>query len=82
MRLPESWHHLAPSGGGQREQQVLVFTKHEHVSEAGVGESSSGSADAEQVVAQDYGSSSRNRGALWEGLIYAGREGEGVQRQK
>lgn len=78
--LLESWNHLSPSGGGQRGEQLLVFTEHEHISETGVGQSGASSADTEQVVAQDYCSSYRHRGALRESLIYAGeRGGKGVQ---
>lgn len=72
--LPESWYHLSPSGGGQRGKQLLAFTEHNHISEAGVGQSSASSADAEQVIAQDHRSSYWHSGALWEGLIYAGGE--------
>ena len=78
--LPERWNHLSPSGGGQRGQQLLVFTEHEHISEAGVGQCSASSADAEQVITQDHRSSHRHSGALRESLIYAGeRRGGGVQ---
>lgn len=78
LSLPGSWNHLSPSGGGQRGQQLLVFTEHENISETGVGQSSAGSADTEQVVTQDHCSSYRHRGALRESLIYAGeRGGEG-----
>lgn len=72
LSLPESWNNLSLSGGGQRGQQLLVFTEHKHISETGVGQSGASSTDAEQVIAQDYCSSNRHRGALWESLIYAG----------
>lgn len=79
LHLPGSWNHLSPSGGGQRGEQLLVFTEHKYISETGVGQSSASSTDTEQVIAQDYGSSYRHRGAIRESLIYAGeRGGEGV----
>lgn len=80
FRLPESWHHLSPSSGGQRGQQLLAFTKHEHISEAGVGQSSPSSADAEEAVAQDHCSPYRHGGALREGLVYADELGGRVRR--
>lgn len=48
--LPESWNYLSLSGGGQRGQQLSVFTEHEYISETGVGQSGAGSTDTEQVV--------------------------------
>lgn len=78
--LPESWNHLSPSGGGQRGQQLLVFTEHKHISETGVGQCGASSADTEQVITQDYRPSHRHRGALRESLIYAWeRKGKRVQ---
>lgn len=74
--LPESRHHLSPPGGGQRGEQPLVLAEHQHVSEAGVGQSGSGSADTEQVVAQDHGSSGRHRGAFRKRLICEGHRGD------
>lgn len=62
---------MSPSGGGQRGQQLLVVTKHQYVSETGVGQSSAGSTDTEQVIAQNYCSSYWHCGALCESLIYA-----------
>ena len=73
--LPECWYDLSPSGGGQRGEQLLVFTEHNHVSETGVGQSRASSADTEQVIAQDDRSSYRHRRALRENLIYAGERG-------
>lgn len=73
--IPESWNHLSPSGGGQRGEQLLVFTEHQYVSETGVGQSSAGSADTEQVIAQDHCSSHWHCGALGESLIYAVERG-------
>lgn len=79
LRLPGSWNDLSPSGGGERGEQLLFFTEHQHISEAGISQSSASSTDTEQVIAQDYCSSYRHRGALQESLIYAGeRGGEGV----
>lgn len=78
--LPDSWKDLSPSGGGQRVEQLLVFTEHKHVSETGVGQCGPSSADTEQVIAQNHCSSYRHRGAVLESLIYAGdRRGEAVQ---
>lgn len=55
---------------------MLVFTEHKHISQTGVGQSGTGPADAKQVIAQDYSSSDRHRGSLWESLIYAGERRE------
>lgn len=71
---PERWHHLSPSCGRQRGEQLLVLAEHKNISEAGVGQSGASSADAEQVVAQDHGPSRRHRGAHRQSLIYAGEE--------
>lgn len=80
MCLPQSWNDLSPSAGGQRGEQLLVFTEHEYVSETGVGQRSASSADTEKVIAQNHCSSYWHRGAFQEGLIYSGRrKGEGVQ---
>lgn len=68
---PDRRHDLSPPGGGQRGEQPLVLTEHQHVSEAGVGQRRAGSADAEQVVAEDRGSSGRHRGSLRKRLICA-----------
>lgn len=82
LTLPDGRNDVSLPGGGQRGQQVLVLTEHQHVPEAGVGQSGGGSADAEQVVAQNHGSASRYRGSLWEGLVWAGhREGRRLAHQ-
>lgn len=67
--LPDSWNDVSLPGCGQRGQQVLVLAEHQHVPEAGVGQSRGGSADPEQVVAQNHGSVRWNCGSLWEGLV-------------
>lgn len=80
--LPDSWRHLAPPAGGQGGEQPLVLAEHQHISEAGVGQSGSGSADTEQIVAQDHRSSCWYRGAFRKRLICSGeRRGEVVQRE-
>lgn len=82
LRLPDSWNHLAPSSGGQRGKQLLAFAEHQRISEAGVGQSGAGSADTEQVIAQNHGSLCRHCGAFWERLIYAAQRGdEGSKRE-
>lgn len=73
--LPDSWDNLSPSGGRQGGQQLLVFTENKGISDTGVRQSGTSSTDTEQVIAQDYCSSNRDRGALRESLIYAGERG-------
>lgn len=71
---PESRHHLTPPGGGQRGKQLLIFTEHQHIPEAGVGQSCASSTHTEQIIAEDHCSSHWHCGAFWEGLIYAGEK--------
>lgn len=67
--LPESRNDVSLPGGGQKGQQVLVPAEHQHVPEAGVGQSGGRSANTEQVVAENHCSASRYRGSLREGLV-------------